>query len=307
MTIDSRIPLGWPRTSGGVGPGSAPEAAGDTRQPTWSHDGQAGAARPGPARLARMQAPALHHRELQNFHLAFPGKADPYADLPDNQLAAALKSDFAALEKLNKAAGRLTMSAVHQIAGERLGESERQDHTIQLAKALVKRPRLRDAVLDRDGCMTRERLEQASHTLMGNSDPAAFSPDPFHASSNAGVVQALRSRFDDLRDPSQDRAVLFEKYRYVAVDRLRSMSLDPDETDSRGESVLDHATGLPRKRYDEEHVYMAKNLVERRDLLPGLISASAHGSGLFLSHKDGYLSNKGLDRWLEQDKAQKAR
>jgi hypothetical protein len=315
MTIDGGIPRGWSGISGGFGTRpvqerhAANEVRSGTHQAVLADDEQTDRSiRLGrPLLLARVQESVLHHRELQNFHIAFPGIANPYAALPDSQLTTALKNNFAALEKLNKGGGLLTQAALRQIAAAKMGESERQDHTIQLANAILKRPRLKDAVLDRDGCVTRQSLIEASGALCGNSDPRAFSQDPFQAKSNAQVVQVFRGMFDELRDTSQDRTVLFEKYRYVKVDLLIAMSKDPDQTDSNGDPVLDQATGLPQKQYSEEHVYMAKNLVERRGLLRSLGSASANGSGLFGGHKEGWLNNKSLERWFENDNAQQAR
>jgi len=82
------------------------------------------------------------------------------------------------------------------------------------------------------------------------------------------------------------------------------MSKDPDELDGQGEPVLDPATGLARKKYDEQQVYMAKNIVDRPGLLQSLESAHGSGRRIFGSHHQaGWLSNKTLDRWLEHKKA----
>jgi len=311
MTVDGRIPRGWPGVGVGVDarPVHEPHSAGEVRH-LVDHSG-AGLARP--ARPGRSVPPAkvhvhpLHHRGIQNFRIEFPAVAKPYKGLLDVQINTSLINSFSVLEKLNKGGGLLTMTAIRHIASEKTGESEQQDHAIQLANTIINRPRLMETILDRDGCITRQSLLEASKVLFGNSDPAAFSHDPFQAKTNAEVVQAFKNLFDTLRDAAQDRTVFFEKYGYVNIDQLVAMSRDPDQTDHNGNLVLDQATGLAQKQYSEEWVYMTKNLVERPGLLRSLENASANASGMFGSHKAGWLSNKSLDRWLESDKAQKAR
>ncbi|MGY2291227.1 type III secretion effector protein [Pseudomonas sp. SDO528_S397] len=200
-------------------------------------------------------------------------------------------------------ANGLTLATLQRIAAQALGESEAQDTTILLVRAILRRPRLVDAIVDEQGRVTRDSLADAAAKLFGNSDTGAFSHDPFHATNNVQLVQAFKAMFDELRDSLQDRTFFFEKHRYVRIEKLVAISQDPNELDGHGLPVLDRSTGLPRKRYSEQHVYMAKNLVERPGLLRALDNANARG--LFgRQHQDGWLNNKSLDRWLEQDRAQ---
>ncbi|WP_010172840.1 hypothetical protein [Pseudomonas sp. PAMC 25886] len=197
----------------------------------------------------------------------------------------------------------LRLSSLQRIAAKRVGDNQKFDRAILLAKALVLRPRLIDAITDQDGYITTQSLAQAESVVFGNSDPSAFSPDPFHAKSNAELVRVFKAMFTELRDRSRDRKGFFEQIGYVNIELLVAMSKDPDELDGHGEPVLDPATGLARKKYDEQQVYMAKNIVDRPGLLQSL--ESAHGGGLRMfgsHHQAGWLSNKTLDRWLEHHK-----
>ena len=197
----------------------------------------------------------------------------------------------------------LKLSSLQRIASKKLGASREADSAILLAKAIIQRPRLIDAILDQDGYITRESLAQAENVVFGNSDPSAFSPDPFHAKSNAELVQVFKAMFTELRDRSRDRKGFFEYIGYVNIELLVAMSKDPDELDSQGEPVLDPTTGLARKKYDEQQVYMAKNIVDRPGLLRSLENAHGTGRRIFGSHhQEGWLSNKTLDRWLEHNK-----
>ncbi|WP_294735954.1 type III secretion effector protein [uncultured Pseudomonas sp.] len=197
----------------------------------------------------------------------------------------------------------LTLSSLQRIAGRKIGDNPKFDSAILLAKALVRRPRLIDAITDQDGCITRESLSQAESVVFGNSDPGAFSPDPFHAKSNAELVVVFKTMFAELRDQSRDRKGFFEHIGYVNIELLVAMSKDPDELDSQGEPVLDPATGLARKKYDEQQVYMAKNIVDRPGLLRSLENADGSGRRMFGSHHQaGWLSSKTLDRWLGHQK-----
>ncbi|MBV6665065.1 type III secretion effector protein [Pseudomonas yamanorum] len=197
----------------------------------------------------------------------------------------------------------LTLSSLQRIAGKKIGDNQKFDSAILLAKALVQRPRLIDAITDQDGYITRESLSKAESVVFGNSDPSAFSPDPFHAKSNAELVEVFKAMFTELRDRSRDRKGFFECIGYVNIELLVAMSKDPDELDSQGEPVLDPITGLARKKYDEQQVYMAKNIVDRPGLLQSLENAHGTGRRIFGSHhQEGWLSNKTLDRWLEHNK-----
>ena len=198
----------------------------------------------------------------------------------------------------------LKLSSLQRIASKKHGASREADSAILLAKAIIQRPRLIDAILDQDGYITRESLAQAENVVFGNSDPSAFSPDPFHTKNNADLVRLFKEMFTELRVRSRDRMGFFEQICYVNIEVLAMMSKDPDELDSHGQVVLDPATGLPKKKYDEQQVYMAKNLVDRPGLLRSLENTADSGRRIFGSHHQaGWLSNKTLDRWLELQKA----
>lgn len=198
----------------------------------------------------------------------------------------------------------LKLASLQQIASEKMGPSQELNHSILLAKALIRRPRLIDAILDEDGFITRQSLLRAAKRLFGNSDPDTFSPDPFHAKTNVELVQVFKTMFEVFRDKSRDRTVFFEKIGYVKIELLVAISKDPNEVDAQGDVVLDQVTGLPRKKYDEQHVYLSKNLVYRPGLLRSLESTQARGRRIFGSyHQKGWLSNRDVECWLENNPA----
>lgn len=194
----------------------------------------------------------------------------------------------------------LKLSSLRRIASAKMTDTPALNNAILLARALVQRPRLIDAILDEEGFITRQSLERAVQGVFGNSDPNAFSPDPFHAKTNVELVLAFRAAFDELRDRSRDRTGLFESVGYVQIERLVSISKDPDETDQNGAVIRDPATGLPKKMYSEQLVYMSKNLVDRPRLLSSLERIHSGWRRIYGSHyQKGWLSNKDLDGWLE--------
>lgn len=181
-----------------------------------------------------------------------------------------------------------------------------RDRIILVVREILKRPLLNDAIIDFEGFITRDSLKAAAAALRGNSSPCAYSQDPFHGQCNAKVVQALQGYFKQLRDTTKDRAGFFEALEYVDIILLRAVMNDPDDTDAQGLPRLEPATGLPSKKYSEHCVYMAKNIVERPGLLRSL--ERANYPRLFGRPKhDGCLSNKSLERWLEQYEMYKAR
>lgn len=194
----------------------------------------------------------------------------------------------------------LKLSSLRRIASAKMTDTPALNNAILLARALVQRPRLIDAILDEEGFITRQSLERAVQGVFGNSDPNAFSPDPFHAKTNVELVLAFRAAFDELRDRSRDRTGFFESVGYVQIERLVSISNDPDETDQNGAVIRDPATGLPKKMYSEQLVYMSKNLVDRPRLLSSLERIHSGWRRIYGSHyQKGWLSNKDLDGWLE--------
>lgn len=93
---------------------------------------------------------------------------------------------------------------------------------------------------------------------------------------------------------------------YVDIILLRAVMNDPDDTDAQGLPKLEPATGLPSKKYSEHCVYTAKNIIERPGLLRSL--ERANYPRLFgRPRHEGCLSNKSLERWLEQYEMYKAR
>lgn len=181
-----------------------------------------------------------------------------------------------------------------------------RDRIILVVREILKRPLLNDAIIDFEGFITRDSLRSAAALLQGNSSPNAFSQDPFHGQSNASVVQALQGHFKQLRDTRRDRAGFFDAWEYVEIALLKVVMNDPDDTDTQGMPRLEPATGLPRKKYSEHCVYTAKNIIERPGLLRSL--ERANNTRLFgRPRHEGWLSNKSLERWLEQYKMHKAR
>lgn len=271
---------------------------------TW-HEIASPSGGPRKPRLFRAPLSALRHRDLQNSSIERSSGVLPGATSTDSQLAKALEKSFALLHSF-LSDGRLTWMSLQRIAAHPMGESEALDDVIQVVREMLKRPRLSDAVFSRDGDITRDSLSAAAQALQGNSSANVFSQDPFHAQGNAQVVEALHSQFPLLRDETMDRSYLFEQHQYVEIARLREVMQDPYEVDEQGAPMLDTSTGMPQPKYSEFCVYTAKNIIERPGLLPSL--ERANGTRLFgPPHKEGWLSNKSLERWHEQDAARKAR
>lgn len=301
MTVEGALPHSRPLLLDGPAVRSASVPT-DARNETHPAPPQEPARRP---LLLRGTLSVLHHRTLQNFPVARANLSPPGITSTDSQLATALEKAFGLLHPfLND--GRLTWSSLQRVAARHTGESEALDRTVAVVREILKRPRLSDAILSRDGDITRDSLAAAAQALQGNSSPSLFSQDPFHAHGNAQVVQALQGQFEQLRDKTRDRTFLFEHHQYLEIATLKAVMQDPYDVDQLGAPVLEPSTGMPRPKYSELCVYTAKNILERPGLLPALARAS--GARLFgPPHKEGWLSNKSLDRWLEQDEAHKAR
>jgi hypothetical protein len=220
-------------------------------------------------------------------------------------LAKALEKHFGVLYPFLKA-GSLTWSALQRVAAQPAGQHEEMDKAIKIVSEMLKRPPLIDVIMSRTGDITRDSLKAGASALSGNSSPSEFSQDPFHAQGNARVVQALQFHFALLRDKTRDRTFLFEQHQYIEVAALKTVMQDPYDVDPQGAPVLEPQTGMPRPRYSELCVYTARNILDRPGLLRSL--EQANGTRLFGPPPyEGYLSNKSLDRWLEQDEARKAR
>ncbi len=301
MTIEGALPHSGPLLLAGPAVRSA-SAPPEARTETHPAPPQEPARRP---LLLRGTLSVLHHRTLQNFPVARANLSPPGVTSTDSQLATALEKAFDQLHPyLND--GRLTRSSLQRIADLHSVESEALDRVVEAVMEILERPRLSDAILSRDGDITRDSLAAAARALQGNSSPRLFSQDPFHALGNAQVVQALQGQFSQLRDKTRDRTFLFEQLQYLEIATLERVRDDPYDVDHLGAPVLEPSTGMPRPKYSELCVYTAKNILERPGLLPALARASS--ARLFgPPHKEGWLSNKSLDRWLEQDAAHKAR
>jgi hypothetical protein len=242
----------------------------------------------------------------QNFYGGMSSAGNPYVSSDDHLLATQLSNVYSMLGDFKKD-GRLTLSSLTDIAKEQPGESKVHDRTIMLAREILNRPRLGEGIVGKGGEITLDSLEKAT-SLIGNTNPNTQSLDPFHAKTNAQVVEAFRGMFDDLRDTSEDRTFPFEKHRYVKKDKIIEMSRNPDETDKNGQVVLDPTTLLPKKKYSAHQVAVGINLVERPGLLASLDSTKANGTNIFGSHNDdGWLKNYSIDRWLKNDKEEKGR
>jgi hypothetical protein len=248
---------------------------------------------------------ASRHFDGQGLYGGMSNVGNPYTSSDDHLLATDLNSNFPMLDKF-KTDGHLTQSGLQKIAGEDVHKSSVSERTIMLAREILNRPRLNEAILVDGGKITPESLANASDRLTGNTSPNTQSADPFHSKSNAQVVTAFRGMFDQLRDKSEDFVWPFDKHRFVKTDTLVEMSKDPDELDSKGNVVRDPANGFPKKKYSEQLVYLAKNIVERPGLLDSLDSYKANGYELTGSrNNDGWLKNYSIDRWLENDKKEK--
>ena len=315
MTIDAALPHARQAATGASAPAEqatrSAACSPATHRDAWNdpphaarpRDSSSGELPRRPA-LLRGGVPGLHHRALQNPLVPRASLLPPGADSKDSQLAETLRDSFGLLHPFLRD-GRLTLSSLRQVAEATMGESDKLDHAILAAREIIQRPPLRDAILSSDGDITRDSLAVAVSVLQGNSSPGAFSQDPFHGQDNAQVVKALQALFEQLRDQTKDRTFFFDKHQYVEIAALRALMGDPDAVGPYGQPVLDPATGLPGKQYSELSVYTAKNILERPGLLRSLERAS--GTRIFgPAHQEGWISNKGLERWLEQDKAHKA-
>ena len=248
---------------------------------------------------------ASRHFDGQGMYGGMSNVGNPYISSDDHLLATDLVSNFSMLDKF-KTDGHLTQGGLQKIAGEDVHKSSVSERTIMLAREILNRPRVNEAILVDGGKITPESLAKAAELLTGNTNPNTQSADPFHSMSNAQVVTTFRGMFDQLRDKSEDFSWPWDKHRFVKTDTLVEMSKDPDELDSKGNVVRDPANGFPKKQYSEQLVYLAKNIVERPGLLDSLDNYKANGFALTGSrNSDGWLKNYSIDRWLENDKIEK--
>ncbi|WP_339499296.1 hypothetical protein [Pseudomonas canadensis] len=250
---------------------------------------------------------ADRHFDGQNMYGGMTKVGNPFVSSDDHLLATDLKNNLPLLDAFKKD-GRLTQDSLQEIAKEEPSSSKVSERTIMLAREILNRPRLNDAIIAKGGEITHDSLTKAGDAQIGNTNPNTQSADPFHAKTDAQVVQAFKGMFDDFRDKSEDRTFFFEKHRYVKKDTIIEISKDPNQTDKKGEPLRDVRTGFPLKKYSEQQVYLAKNLMERPGLIASLDSHKANGYNIFGSHNDdGWLKNYSIDRWLENDKAEKGK
>ena len=256
---------------------------------------------------ARFANGADRHFDGQNLYGGMTKVGNPFVSSDDHLLATDLKNNLPLLDAFKKE-GRLTQGSLQEIAKEEPSSSKVSERTIMLAREILNRPRLNDAIVAKGGEITHESLAKAGDSQIGNTNPNTQSADPFHAKTDAQVVQAFKGKFNDWRDKSQDNDILFglEKHRYVRRETIIEISKDPNVTDAKGEAVRDPRTGFPLKKYSEQEVYLAKNLAERTGLLDSLDSHKANGYNIFGSRNDdGWLKNYSLDRWLQEDKQER--
>ncbi|WP_052958967.1 hypothetical protein [Pseudomonas marginalis] len=249
---------------------------------------------------------AERHFDGQSLYGGMSKVGNPFVSSDDHLLATDLKNNLQLLDAFKKD-GRLTQGSLQEIAKEE-PSSKVSERTIMLAREILNRPRLNDAIVAKGGEITHESLAKAGDSQIGNTNPNTQSADPFHAKTDAQVVQAFRGKFDDWRDKSEDFSAFFgsEKHRYVKRETIAEISKDPNVTDNNGEAVRDPRTGFPLKKYTEQEVYLAKNLTERPGLMDSLDSHKANGFSLFGSRNDdGWLKNYSLDRWLQEDKQER--
>jgi hypothetical protein len=305
MTIEGVLPHGRPLALDGsvLQPTApAPLILSETSDEARSARADGGARVPLPPRRT---SSVLRQRVLQNRPVTRVNVGQPGVSSSDSQLAQALEEDFGRLHPF-LSEGRLTWLSLQRAAVEGLGKSEELDRTIQVVGEILKRPRLSDAILSRDGDITRDSLRAAAQTMKRNSSPSVFSVDPFHAQGNVHVVKALQDQFEQLRDKSQDRTFLFEQYQYVEIATLEAIMKDPYAFDPQGTPVLDPSNGMQRPKYSRLWVFTAKNILGRLGLLPSLIRAN--GARLFgPPQKEGWLSKQSLERWQEEELARKSR
>mgnify|MGYP001580017806 CR=1 FL=1 len=250
---------------------------------------------------------ADRHFDGQNMYGGMTKVGNPYVSSDDHLLATDLKNNLPLLDAFKKD-GRLTQDSLQEIAKEEPSSSKVSERTIMLAREILNRPRLNDAITAKGGEITHDSLTKAGDSQIGNTSLNTQSADPFHAKTDAQVVQAFRGMFDDFRDKSEDRTFFFERHRYVKKDTLIEISKGPNQTDNNGEPLRDVRTGFPLKMYSEQQVYLAKNLMERPGLIASLDSHKANGYNIFGSHNDdGWLKSYSIDRWLENDKAEKGK
>ncbi|MBC3241195.1 hypothetical protein HU723_18670 [Pseudomonas lurida] len=248
---------------------------------------------------------ADRHFDGQNLYGGMTKAGNPFVSSDDHLLATDLRNNLSLLDAFKKE-GRLTQASLQEIAKEEPSSSKVSERTIMLMREILNRPRLNEAIKAKGGEITYESLVRASDSQIGNTNPNTQSADPFHAKTDAQVVQTFRGMFDELRDKSEDRTFFFEKHRYVKKDTLIEISKDPNQTDKNGEPLRDVRTGFPLKKYSEQQVYLTKNLLERPGLIDSLDSHKANGYNIFGSHNDdGWLKNYSIDRWLENDKEEK--
>lgn len=305
MSIEGALPYARPSAldttamrSAVATPASPPEAWGESRTPLTAET-------PRQSSRLRGSLSVLHHRGLQNLPNVRARTSPIGCATTDSQLASALEKDYYLLCPFLKEC-RLTLSSLHQFAAEPHDDCDERSRLSPTVGEILKRPRLTDAILTRDGDITRDSLKIAATAMQGSSSPQVFSQDPFHGKGNHEVVLALKELFEQLREPAKDRKFFFGARQYVAIAALKEVMLDPYEVDRHAVPVVDPFTGMPRPKYSERCVYMAKNLFTRPELMPSLERTNA---ALLFGPMcpQGYLSNTSLDHWLEQDAERKAR
>lgn len=225
----------------------------------------------------------------------------------DAELALHLKNDLPLLDEFKKD-GQLTLASLEAAAKEKPSVDGSRSRVSSLAAEIVKRGALKEAISRTDGVITVERVVNASKTLIDNSNANTQSDNPYHGKSPSQLVAALQGRFNDWRDESQDKNILFGywKFRYVSTDKITEISQNPFLKDEKGEAKRDPSNGFPLYKYSLDDVHLARTLIKTPGLLDSLDSNKANGTNPLgsLNH-DGWLKNTSLERWQENDQKER--
>ncbi|WP_411566546.1 hypothetical protein ACLIN3_10905 [Pseudomonas orientalis] len=244
--------------------------------------------------------------DYQNHYGGMSDAGNPYVSSDDNKLVEDLKLSFNTFTKF-LGTDHLThehLKVISQqpapprlesqkISKETSNEAVLTERDIKLAKEILNRPRVGEAIRGKGGEITRGSLETAGGTLIGNTNPNTNSADPFISYTNRDLVKELVGIFDRVRDPSEDRNWFEEKHRYIDVKTLDEMRKAPVD-------------GSASDKFSLREIYLVKNIFDRPGLLQSLDGYKANGYAVTgsLNH-DNWLKNYSLERWLENDRAEK--
>lgn len=241
------------------------------------------------------------HFDGQNLYGGMKNVGNPFTSSDDHLLATDLKNDLPLLDPFKKD-GKLTLACFN----DAIASSTLPERTRKLLEAILNRPRIKEAITEKGGEITVDRLSDATKILHGNTDPNIEHKNPFESKSNRQVAEALLSVFPDWRDKDYDLNVGSEKHWYVSADKIKEIASNPDFTNVSGNVVIDPVTRSPRKKYRAYDVHLANALMDRPELRASLDDYKANGYNPFgsLNH-DGWYKNYSIERWIDNDKAEK--